>query len=146
MQVEIGPNGKKYINDFFVYVADCPVLAPAASFTSNISIEADSEFILVKYAYVADMLGAAQTEGTQVIPLVDVYVTDSGSGRNLQNKGVPISALAGRGQLPMVLPIPRSFKPSANISVTFRNESAGTTYNGLKLCLIGYKRFLMSDN
>lgn len=141
MQMQMDSQGNKFVNDHFVYVASCDSLAAAASFTANISIEADSQFVAVKMSYMADLAGAPQTESTRVIPLIDVYITDSGSGRNLQNTGVPIANIAGEGGLPLVLPVPREFKPSSNISITFRNYSMATTYTNVKLSLIGYKRF-----
>lgn len=132
---------EKFWQDYFTYVALCPSVIAAASFTANINIEADSTFTVVKTAYFADITGAAQTDSTRVVPLINISISDSGSGRNLQNIPVPIDCIAGRGELPYVWPVPREFKPSSNISVTFQNYSAATTYENVKFCMLGFKRF-----
>lgn len=132
---------RKFILDHFIYSGVVAALAPGASASVTIPIEADSMFTLVKSSYVADIAGAAQTEDTRVIPLISVAITDSGSGRNLQNLPVPMSALAGHEGLPMVWPVPREFLASSTITMTFTNTSAATTYNNVVLSLIGFKSF-----
>lgn len=127
--------------DHFIYVCNSGQLAPAGSSTQQIKIEADSQFTAVKLCYMADIAGAAQTDSTKVIPLVRVQIQDSGSGRNLQDVAVPIDSLAGRGELPFVLPIPKIFSANSSIKVTFTNYSAGTTYTNVELAFIGFKTF-----
>ena len=139
----ITKDGRKFVQDDFIYGVNVASLAAAASVTQNISIEADSNFLVVKASYFASIAGAAVTDSTRVIPLVSVSITDSGSGRNLQNIPIQISSLAGNDGLPMVWAIPREFKASSNISVTFTNTSAATTYTNLSLALIGVKQFAM---
>lgn len=133
--------GQMVVQDFFTNIASVDSLAAGASQSVNVNIDADSEFVLLKMAYFADIAGAAQTEGTQVVPLVTVELVDSGSGRYLQSAPVPIDSTAGRGELPFVLPVPRSFSPNSTIRVTFTNYSNATTYTNLKLAMIGYKEF-----
>lgn len=131
------------VKDHFVYRAAVDTLAPGASKTSIIQIEADSNFIAVKCSYFADIAGGTQTEDTRVVPLVRIQIQDSGSGRNLQNAAIPIDTIAGRGELPFVLPIPRQFKANANIKVTFDNYSAATTYANVEFVISGYKTFYL---
>lgn len=135
-------NGRRYEQDFYIY--STPIitsLAAAASQTVIIPIEADSSFTIIKASYFADIAGAAQTDSTRVIPLVSVQIQDSGSGRNLQNVAIPINCYGGSDGLPFVWPIPREFKPSSSISVTFTNFSAATTYANLRLTFSGIKKF-----
>jgi hypothetical protein len=129
------------VKDHFIYRAAVDTLAAGSIKTSIIQIEADSSFVAVKCSYFADIAGAPQTEDTRVIPLVRVQIQDSGSGRNLQNFSIPIDTIAGRGELPFVLPIPREFKASSNIKFTFENYSAATTYANVEFILAGYKTF-----
>lgn len=136
-------SNQNIIKDHFVYSAKVDTLAAGAIKTSIIQIEADSSFIAVKCSYFADIAGATQTEDSRVVPLVRIQIQDSGSGRNLQNISVPIDTIAGRGELPFVLPIPREFKASANIKVTFENYSAATSYSNVEFVLTGYKTFYM---
>lgn len=131
----------QYKKDFFNYVVLVPSLAATVSAQANINFEADTEFTVVKFEFFADIAGAAQTDSTRVIPLVTVAMTDSGSGRNLQNAPVPIHSLCGIGELGMVLPVPRTFAPNSTLSFTFTNESAATTYTNLRMILTGFKTF-----
>lgn len=132
---------KNYIPDYYVYTAELSALTAGSSQTAQINIEADANFVVVKTAYFADIAGGAQTDSSRVIPLIKVALTDSGSGRNLQNSPVPIDCIAGRGSLPFVLPVPRIFSARATLNVTFSNYSAATDYANVVLAFIGYKRF-----
>lgn len=126
--------------DFFIYGVSFLGLAPGASATNSVSIQADSDFIAQKLAYSADLAGASQTDSSRVIALCDVLITDTGSGRQLMNSGVPISCFFGQGDSPFILPQPKIFRANTLISVTVTNNSAADTYN-LKLSFIGVKSF-----
>lgn len=134
----------QYYKDFYFYKAIVSSLAASASATTIINIEANSDFIWLKSSYVADIAGAAQTEADRVIPLVRVSITDSGSGRQLQNLPIPVPSMAGHEGLPLNLPVPREFQRNSNISFTFSNYSAATTYANVELTLIGYKKFYLN--
>lgn len=139
--VIIDKDGNKWVQDYYAYVANAGAsLAANAVVTVSLPVEADSTFILTKMAYSADVALALQTDSSRVIPLVTVAIVDSGSGRNLQNAPVPIGCLGGHDGLPFVLPVPREFKPSSSIAVTFTNTSANV-YGNVKLVLFGYKKF-----
>lgn len=134
-------SGQRYVPDHFIYKAVVTSLAASASLTAQIAIEANSDFVWLKTAYVADIAGAAQTDSTRVIPLVRVAITDSGSGANLQNLPIPIGAMGGNGGLPLAMSQPRVFSANSNISITFTNYSAATTYANVELMFIGYRKF-----
>lgn len=126
--------------DFFIYEADTSSLAAGANSTTNVAVQADSDFVLQKIGYAADVAGAAQTDSSRVIPLVTVVITDTGSGRQLMSAAVPISTFIGDGRLPFILPQPKLFSARTIISIAFANFSAATTYN-IRLSLIGMKIF-----
>lgn len=132
-------NKPAQFKDYFTYVASVSNLAPAASLSTTINLEADSKFVAVKMSYMADIAGGAQTDSSRVIPLVKIFIQDSGSGRFLQSLPVDITSIAGRGELPFILPIERLFYPNSTVQFTFTNYSAGTTYANVSLSLIGYK-------
>ena len=136
-------NGRKYVPDHFIYKAVVSALAAAGSSTAQIAIEANSDFVWLKTAYFADIAGAAQTEETRVIPLVRVAITDSGSGVNLQNLPIPVPAMAGHEGLPLAMSQARIFSANSNISITFTNYSAATTYANVELMFIGYRKFYL---
>lgn len=143
MLVQVDESGRKFIADHFEYSAYIATLANGASATSQIQIEADADFIWTKTLYFCDIAGAVQTDSSRVIPLVAAAITDTGSGRNLQNRAIPLAVMAGHEGLPFNLYQPRVFRANSNIQVTFSNYSAGTTYANLFLVFSGYKKFYL---
>ena len=128
------------MKDFYVYQEDFSALANGTSATGNINIQADSDFVLQKITYFADIAAAAQTDSTRVIPLITMQVTDSGSGRNLFESPVAVPSLFGTGELPFILPTPKLFSARSTITITVANFDAAATYN-LRFSFIGYKAF-----
>jgi hypothetical protein len=128
-------------HDYYVYSAIIPTLANTVSATDIIAIEADANFVVQKLAIFADIAGAVQTFDSQVLPLLNITIQDSGSGRNLQDQATPVANIAGSGRLPFILPKPRLFKSKSNINVGFTNFSNATTYLNITLSFIGYKIF-----
>jgi hypothetical protein len=133
--------GRRFVLDHFIYNAPVASLAPGASVSIPVQIQADSMFTVVKCAYFAALAGAGQTDSTRVIPIISVSITDTGSGQSLQNTPVPINSLAGHDGLPMVWPQSREFNANSTIQVTFTNNSAAETYTNVNLAFIGFKAF-----
>ena len=128
------------IKEFFTYQEDFSAVASGASATGNINIQADSDFVLQKLTYYADIAAAAQTANTRVIPNATIVITDTGSGRQLMESAVPIASLFGTGQLPFILPTPRLFQARSTISLIVANFDAAVTYN-IRLSFSGYKLY-----
>lgn len=126
--------------DFFIYPLTFSALAAGTSQTQNISVQQDSNFVLRKIGYAADISAAAQTDSSRVIPLVSVIITDQGSGRQIMSGAVPLSIFIGDGRLPFILPQPKVFLARTVIAVTLANYSLATTYN-VYLGFIGEKEF-----
>jgi hypothetical protein len=127
--------------DFYIYEAEALALAPAASANDIVNIEADSDFLLQKFAYQADIAAAAYTDSTRPIPNITVQLIDSGSGRQLMQNPIPVSSFMGTGELPFILPNPRKFLRNSTIQVAFTNFDAAATYN-IRLAFIGYKIYV----
>lgn len=134
-------NNRKAFASFYTHQAAFSGLAPAASDSKEIKIDSDSDFVVVKLAYFADIAAAGQTDSSRVIPLVNVLITDSASDSQLMKAPVPVPNIFGTGQIPFILPAPHVFRASGTISVAVTNFDAANTYN-LTLSLIGYKKFL----
>lgn len=133
----------QYVEDFFIYtLATLVPLVAGATFNGNITIQADSDFKAVKLMQFASIAGAAQTESSRVIPLVNMTILDTGSGRNLFSAATPLGALFGDGRLPFILPVPRIFKARTNIAIALSNFSAATSYD-IVLAIAGAKIFQM---
>lgn len=131
-------NVDNFRRDFYIYEAES--LAIIAGGTSNdvINIEADSDFILQKMTYEADIAAAAYTFTTNPIPLITIQITDTGSGRQLMQNPIPVNSFMGDGKLPFYLPNPRKFLRNSTIQIAFVNFDAAVTYN-IRLAFIGYK-------
>lgn len=136
---EIQNNGV-IAKDFYIYTADALSLAAGDSINVNVTIEADSDFVLQKLGYTADQDGAPQDDSTRVIPLATLLLTDMGSGRQLMSSAVPIPSFIGDGRLPFILPQPKLFLARTTINLLIANYSAADTYS-IRLALIGMKIF-----
>lgn len=131
--------GAESSEDYYIYPFNVASIAPAANATASIQIQANSAFVIQKMAYMVDNAAASQNDSTRLIPLVTVKIEDSGSGRFFQKDPIPLSAIAGTGELPFVLPRPRLCMPSSALTATFTNYDAAVTYTNLYLLLIGYQ-------
>lgn len=132
------PPGANFVREFYTYQEDFSALAASTSAIANVNIQSDSDFVLQKLMYFADIAAAAQLSNSKVVPLCTIVITDSGSGRQLMESAVPIPSLFGSGDLPFILPTPRLFQARSTITITIANFSAATTYN-VRLSLCGYK-------
>jgi hypothetical protein len=142
LPVRGGQPANKYIaEDIFIYQANFLAITVAGQQIQNIIVEADSDFELIKLAQMSDNAGAAQTEGTRIIPNVDLLIQVAGSGRQLMTAPCPIGALFGYGDLPFILPSPRIFPSRTTITLTVTSREAAITPN-VRLSLIGRKKFL----
>ena len=124
--------------DFYIYEAESLALAAGTSSNDVINIEADSDFILKKMTYEADILAAAYTFTTNPIPLISIQLIDTGSGRQLMQNPIPVNSFMGDGKLPFYLDNPRRFERNSTIQIAFTNFDAAQAYN-IRLAFIGYK-------
>jgi len=134
------PEGYQVFEDFFVYGVSFETIAAGVTQTQNINIQADSYFKWTHAAMECDLAGVTYTESATPVPLCNLQITDSGTGRQLFNQAQPVSSIFGNGKLPFVLPVPRGFKPNSNISLQLSNFAAAQTYT-VRLSLIGCKIF-----
>lgn len=131
-------------SDYYWYVTNiAAALAPAAVTNTSIQIDAGTDFYWIASTYQADLAGAALTESGNIIPLVTVLITDTGSSRNLMNSAVPLPQLAGDGKRPYRLIRPRLFRANSVINFTWTSYvAAGTTYSNLYFTMHGYRRLV----
>lgn len=138
--------------DFYIYEAQALALAASGNATDTIQIEADSNFILQKLSYFAVVNGlnpdltvattilftGGLTAEQRILPLVTVQLTDTGSGRQLMQEGIPIPSMFGHEGLPYVLNNPRLFLRNTTIQVNFVNADTVNAYD-IRLAFHGYK-------
>jgi hypothetical protein len=130
-----------FAKDFFIYELDFASIAAGASATLSFNVQADSDFLLTKLAYHNTIADANYNADAAPIPNVGVIIQDTGSGRQLMNSAVPVTAIFGTGQLPFILPRQRLFLANSTINVTLTNFSAATA-SKLRLSFIGEKAFV----
>lgn len=130
----------------FVYsaeflAANTTSLAPGATGTFNINIQSDADFRILAAAYEADTgPGNPQVSSTVQIALVNVLLTDTGSGRNFMDRPVPIPSIFGNGQLPFPWPMPKEMRARSTLQVQCTNFDNANTYD-LRLAFIGVKLY-----
>jgi len=116
----------------------------APSLQSLLQIDRGVDFYWYATSLQADVTTAgdnSQTESTLVIPLVTVLIQDAASGRNLENLSFPVTSLAGDGERPYGLILPRIIRGATALSFFWTSKvAAGTTYNNLFLVLHGFTR------
>lgn len=126
--------------EFFVYSTPRTSLAAGASTTLNIAIQADSDFVIEKTTYNADVAAAATTQSTMILPNWTVMLTISGAGRQLMNTPVPIPGMFGTGQLPFIWTRPYAIPASSQLQIGLVSYEAAAT-DLVTLNFIGQKIF-----
>lgn len=131
-------NGSDYF--WYTHTAISTLSSVAPTATGLINLDADSDFYCVALSYQASIADAALTENSNVIPLIRLQITDTGSGKALMNTPMSLAAIAGDGKRPYRLVRPRVFLSNATIQLSFTSYViAGTTYSDLQVVFHGYK-------
>jgi hypothetical protein len=134
-------NQPNIVVDYFVYVFPTFTIAPAGvSVTQQVQIQADSDFELLQLMYAADIALAAYVWNTRPIPNISAVITDTGSGRQLMNGAVPLTAIAGIAEQPAWLPQTKVFQRNATVALQLTNFDAAVTYN-VRVSMVGRKIF-----
>lgn len=125
--------------DFFVYSCSMTGAAPLPASdqaSRDIQIDANADFLIV--AGVRTFRDTA-TKAIIADPAATVTMTDSGSGRQLQNEAVDIENLFGTAQLPATWPFPKLIAASATLTVNVFNLIA--TAADVRISFLGFKIF-----
>jgi len=111
---------QRYIRKFFGYSFAFGSVAASASGTSQISIQADSDFLVQQITYGAfDFTALAAVPGFATLQIVD-----QGSGSNVFDQSTPLNNFAGNGTLPYILPEPLLLARNANLTGTLTNYAS----------------------
>ena len=132
-----------YSNVLAVAGAANAIASGTVSAPVNTPILADASFLWTATTYLANTANAAQTFGTFVYPNVSVLIVDTGSGRQFMDLPVPIPELAGNGQYPYMLALPRLIAPNSVIQCTYTNFDAAAGYN-IYMAFHGFKIYKLS--
>ena len=131
-------NGTDYF--WYTHTPISTLSSLAVTATAFINLDADSDFYCVGLTYAASIADAALTESTNVLPLVRLQITDTGSGKALMNSPIAMYAFLGDGKRPYRLVRPRVFLANATIQLSYTSfVAAGTTYTDVQVVFHGYK-------
>lgn len=131
--------GTQYQRDWFSYEFAFGSLTTSQTKNLTVQIQADSDFELMQIEATANPNGLAEPWLTSYFLPATIFITDTGTGRNLMQNPVPLSHLVGDGKLPYILPEERIFVAKSTIQVTLVSISAATwdnyyvTFSGAKL-------------
>ena len=126
--------------DPFVYNIVVSVGATATN-SGTAQIQNDSDFVWTQgVVVVTDAAGTAFTNAANVPGLVSL--SDSASGRQLQDQATHISGWFGTAQLPFFLQMPKIFRAGGQITAVVQNQSAGTLV--FRFSFHGFKVFPMA--
>lgn len=127
--------------DYFFYQTLVQGLSSTApNGTSQIQIDAGTDFLWIATTYQADLAAAAQTINSLPVPLVTLLMTDTGATKNLSNAPTPLNCIAGTAEFPYRLIQPRLFRASSVINFTWTSYvAAGTTYSNIYLVMHGIR-------
>lgn len=128
--------------DYFSYPLTFASLAPGASLTQQIQIDASADFYWTQLTQLSMYTGTTPpTPGTEVLPLVTILINDTGSNRNLMQGGVLLPQICGDGRWPHYLRHPRRFARNSAISVTLVSVDTTNTYAPIYLNFEGFKTY-----
>jgi len=127
--------------DWYHYPLTFGSLAPAATLTQTLQIDAASDFYLTAIEQVTMVSGTTTvpTAGTEFQPLVTILINDGGSNRNLMQNPVLLPHISGDGRWPHRLIHPRMFKKNSSITITLTSVDGTNTYSNIYLNFEGFK-------
>lgn len=127
--------------DWFSYPVLFTTVTQNVPQTTQIPIDAGSDFYLTAITSLATDAAAttAPTEATNILPLVTILITDSGSNRQLMQNPVPIPLITGDGEWPHRLIHPRLWLRNSNIQLQILSYDPNVTYDTLYLNFEGFR-------
>lgn len=125
--------------DYYFYQTNPGSLAHGATGSSNIQIDAGTDFLWIATTYQADSSGASQEISTLVVPLVTLQIQDTGASKNLQSGPVPLNCIAGTGEFPYRLIRPRLVRANSVLNFTWTSYEAATNYSNIYFIMHGIR-------
>lgn len=132
------PELRQRARDYFAYSTDFLPLAAGTADTESISIQADSDFLLVAATGIAR--DPADVDSRFAAPAITVQLTDTGSGRQLQNQAQDWLSFFGDSELPFFLPYPKVLDRNSILTTTLENLDGAQDYD-VRISYHGFKIF-----
>ena len=132
--------GGEYAEDFFVYATALQTLVHQQTAILNFPIQRDAAF-----EWIATTVSGGLAAGPlSPNPDVTLQIIDGGANRNFFNIPTAATCIAGSGQLPHILPIPRRFMAAQLVNVIANSLDSAIDITNFQVAFIGRKIF--SDN
>jgi hypothetical protein len=127
---------RERVSEFFVYSLQLTF----AETLDVIKIDPDSDFELMRLTMFAAESNQPQTRASRRLPLVELQILDTGSGRGVFEQGVSVPAIFGDGSVPFILPTTHWFERGTQARVI---TTGGAEVDAILLWinLIGRKRY-----
>lgn len=140
------PIGKNFLDprldaiDLTYYETNVVELDAGLSTPSQINIDAGTDFYWVATTYMVDNgTDTAPEESTVQVPQLLVVITDTGSQRQLMNAPLPLPCIAGPGERPYRLILPRLFRANSIVQFQWTNYAGTQNYFNLYLVMHGFR-------
>ena len=126
------------LKDFFAYTANFIPLTASATQTTNISIQNDSDFLII-YG-VGTVTETTEASRLTYVPQL-VQFRDSGSGRELFDQSTHYHNVYGTAEEPAYWSFPKLLRAGSTFSVTHQNLEA--VDRRVRVAFFGFKVFPM---
>jgi hypothetical protein len=114
--------GVDLYDDLYWYAANFGTMIANQQKQVQIIIQGDSKFEWVKTT-TWGFKDATTPTLTDALPIA-LFLTDTGSGRQLMSESIPVNAICGDGRQPYINTVPRIFQPNAQIQASALNLTA----------------------
>lgn len=131
------PRVRTRVKDFFTYNIVFNTLAASATSTNSANIQGDSDFWLIATSMIVTNAAGTSFTSPASVP-VTIELSDTASGRTLQDSASALSSVFGTAQLPFYLPFPREFKAGGQLQAKLQNQDSGNAYL-VRLSFHGFK-------
>jgi hypothetical protein len=115
------------------YTTTFLALAPGASFSQPLQIQANGDFVLLRIGFLANVGNGTLTENNVPVPQIRMQITDSGTDEQYCNLPVDINCFAnneGLAKEKVDEVFPRLVSGASTLNLTLSNyETGGATYN-----------------
>lgn len=138
-------NEAMVFEDPFCYEVLFPAVGVGATVVGQILIENDANFRVLAGTYDVTVANGPETDATRNIPICNVQIRNTGTGRSFFNNALPINTVFGTGGRPFLWPTPKLMKMRSLLEFTVTNTSAATAYTNLHLILVGVKEYQFTE-
>ncbi len=132
------PELREKARDYFVYAVDFLPLTADSADSDTISIQNDSDFLIVAATAIARDPADPATRFAD--PPITARIEDTGSGRNLENRAIDWASYFGDAELPFYLPYPKLIDRASTITTTLTNLDAAQDFD-VRVAYHGFKIF-----